>query len=237
MRAGSVRRPSSTRGPARSSANSAAMASSPSARTADRSSSGKVARRCGSSSWTDPTDSRLLEMPDVVIDGAFSPDGKTVVTTGGDGAWLWLAANGAFQESLQGHTGVVTSVAFLSTGELVTAGADGALITWVLDDWTASFRDWKRTGNESWCRAMTARLCPICRTAPSSASRLTRTSGWIGPAPSPGAVSARRSGAQSSRTDPTIRPARQARSRRHNRLARRSRGCGGRSALRQRVLT
>ena len=87
-------------------------------------------------------------MPVDVVDGAFSPDGKTVVTTGGDGAWVWLAANGAFQETLQGHAGEVTSAAFLPTGELVTAGTDGALITWVLDDWSASFRDWKRTGNE-----------------------------------------------------------------------------------------
>ena len=44
--------------------------------------------------------------------------------------------------------GEVTSAAFLPTGELVTAGADGALITWVLDDWTASFRDWIREGSE-----------------------------------------------------------------------------------------
>ena len=28
----------------------------------------------------------------------------------------------------------------------MTAGDDGALITWVLDDWTASFRDWMREG-------------------------------------------------------------------------------------------
>ena len=31
----------------------------------------------------DPTETRLLEMPAVVIDGAFSPDGRHVVTTGG----------------------------------------------------------------------------------------------------------------------------------------------------------
>ncbi len=96
----------------------------------------------------DPTEYRLLEMPAVVIDGAFSPDGRHVVTTAGDQAWLWSAASGALKESLDGHVGEVTSAAFLSTGELVTAGADGALITWALDDWSASFRDWKRTGNE-----------------------------------------------------------------------------------------
>ncbi len=51
-------------------------------------------------------------------------------------------------ETLQGHVGEVGSVAFLPTGELVTAGADGALITWVLGDWSASFREWERHGNE-----------------------------------------------------------------------------------------
>jgi DNA-binding SARP family transcriptional activator len=96
----------------------------------------------------DPSDSILLEMSVNVVDGSFSPDGKTVVTTAGDSAWLWAAVNGAFREILQGHTGRVMTGAFLPTGELVTAGADGALITWAMDDWSASFRDWKRTGNE-----------------------------------------------------------------------------------------
>jgi WD40 repeat protein len=96
----------------------------------------------------DPSDGILLEMPVDVVDGSFSPDGMTVVTTGGDGAWVWLAPNGAFQETLEGHTGRVMSAAFRPTGELVTAGTDGALITWTLGDWSASFRDWRRTGNE-----------------------------------------------------------------------------------------
>ena len=97
----------------------------------------------------DPSESRLLEMPSVIIDGAFSPDSRSVVTTGADGAWVWSAASGALKESLDGHVGRVTSAAFLPTGELVTAGVDGALITWVLDDWTISFRDWMRKGNDT----------------------------------------------------------------------------------------
>ena len=96
----------------------------------------------------DASETRVLEMPSVVIDGAFSPDGQQVVTTSGDRAWLWEAASGQLQEALEGHVGDVTSVAFRPTGELVTAGRDGAIITWALDDWTSSFRDWKREGNE-----------------------------------------------------------------------------------------
>jgi WD40 repeat protein len=97
----------------------------------------------------DPSDSMLLEMTVNVVDGSFSPDGKTVVTTGGDSAWVWSAKSGAIRETLLGHTGQVMTAAFLATGELVTAGADGALITWAMDDWSASFRDWERTGNEA----------------------------------------------------------------------------------------
>lgn len=96
----------------------------------------------------DPTVTRRLEMETVVVDAAFSTDGRYVVTTGGDSAWVWSARGGALVETLDGHVGEVTSAAFRPTGELVTAGSDGALITWVLDDWTASFREWKRQGNE-----------------------------------------------------------------------------------------
>ena len=85
----------------------------------------------------DPTETHLLEMPAVVVDGAFTPDGSQVVTTAGDRVWLWWAGTGQLMESLQGHRGNVGSVAFLPTGELVTAGDDGALITWVLGDWSS----------------------------------------------------------------------------------------------------
>ena len=97
----------------------------------------------------DPTETRLLEMPDVVIDGAFSPDGSTSSRPAADGAWLWSAARRSAPRSRStGTPAQVRSAAFRPTGELVTAGDDGALITWVLDDWTASFRDWKRKGSE-----------------------------------------------------------------------------------------
>jgi hypothetical protein len=50
---------------------------------------------------------------------------------------------------MEGHTGDVKSAAFRPNGDLVTAGEDGALITWAMNDWTASFRDSKKIGTEA----------------------------------------------------------------------------------------
>jgi DNA-binding SARP family transcriptional activator len=96
---------------------------------------------------THSTQSRLLEMPSSVVDGAFSPDGTRVATIAGDQVWLWHAGSGSLDETLDGHTDIVRALAFRSTGELVTAGKDGALFTWAIGDWSASFRDWKRQGD------------------------------------------------------------------------------------------
>ncbi|MDY0908800.1 BTAD domain-containing putative transcriptional regulator [Microbacterium sp. CFBP9034] len=96
----------------------------------------------------DPDRSILLETPSTVIDGVFSPDGTRVVTTSGDRAWVWSTGTGDLRDSLEGHVGEVTSAAFRPSGELVTAGEDGALITWTMGDWSSSFRDWIREGSE-----------------------------------------------------------------------------------------
>lgn len=96
----------------------------------------------------DPSRSGLLEMPDTLVDGAFSPDGTRVVTVAGDKAWVWHAKSGGLEDALTGHVGIVRALAFRSTGELVTAGTDGVMFTWVLGDWSASFRDWLRKGND-----------------------------------------------------------------------------------------
>jgi WD40 repeat protein len=85
-------------------------------------------------------------MPGVVIDGAFGPTGSPVALTSGDQIWLWQVGTGKLQDSLEGHNGTVKSLAFRSSGELVSAGEDGALISWVMGDWTQPFRDWKREG-------------------------------------------------------------------------------------------
>jgi WD40 repeat protein len=98
--------------------------------------------------FDDPSADRVIETPALVIDGAFSPDGDHVVTIAGDGAWLWSADDGVLRESLYGHVGDVSAVGFLPSGELVTAGHDGAVITWAMGDWSESFRDRKSTGSE-----------------------------------------------------------------------------------------
>ncbi|MEU1973532.1 BTAD domain-containing putative transcriptional regulator [Microbacterium sp. NPDC019599] len=96
----------------------------------------------------DPGRSWLLEMPAAVWDGAFSPDGTRVATAAGDQAWVWSAEGGDLEEVLAGHRDVVRAVGFRSDSEVVTASMDGALFTWVLGDWTESFRDWLRPGGD-----------------------------------------------------------------------------------------
>ena len=44
---------------------------------------------------------------------------------------------GEITETLVGHDGRVSAAEFRPTGELVTAGIDGAIITWNLGDWSA----------------------------------------------------------------------------------------------------
>jgi len=55
---------------------------------------------------------------------AFSPDGKQVVSgSGDDTVRLWDAATGAPLQTLEGHTGWVSSVAFSPDGKQVVSGS------------------------------------------------------------------------------------------------------------------
>ena len=93
--------------------------------------------------------SRVLPMPAVVIDGAFSPNGTHVAIDERRRDLAVARRDNDLQDALEGHAGTVKSVAFRSNGELVSAGEDGALITWAMGDWSGPFRDWKREGNGS----------------------------------------------------------------------------------------
>jgi WD40 repeat protein len=71
----------------------------------------------------------------------FGPDGDQIAIAVGSGVVIASTATGEIAETLRDHDGAVTALAFRATGELVTAGADGAIITWDVGDWSAHFRD------------------------------------------------------------------------------------------------
>jgi WD40 repeat protein len=77
----------------------------------------------------------------VILDGAdrqtirslaFSPDGKSLATSGDD-VRLWDTATGKQLSTLRGHDGMVIVVIFAASGrQLVTAGTDGTVRLWDL---------------------------------------------------------------------------------------------------------
>ncbi|MET0781140.1 MAG: BTAD domain-containing putative transcriptional regulator [Microbacterium sp.] len=71
----------------------------------------------------------------------FTPGGEQLAIAAGTAVVVVGTNTGQIAETLRAHDGVVSAVEFRSTGELVTAGADGAIITWDLGDWSAHFRD------------------------------------------------------------------------------------------------
>jgi WD40 repeat protein len=70
--------------------------------------------------------------PADVLGVAFSPDGKTRLSGGGDKTtWLWDVATRQPTRTLEGHTAGVASVAFTLAGRtLITGGWDNAVRTW-----------------------------------------------------------------------------------------------------------
>ncbi|MET0715522.1 MAG: WD40 repeat domain-containing protein, partial [Mycetocola sp.] len=70
----------------------------------------------------------------------FSPDGTQLAIAAGNDVVVASTETGEIAETLRDHDDRVTAVEFRPTGELVTAGADGAIITSDLGDWSAAFR-------------------------------------------------------------------------------------------------
>ncbi|MEU1970948.1 WD40 repeat domain-containing protein [Microbacterium sp. NPDC019599] len=70
----------------------------------------------------------------------FSPDGTQLAIAAGNEVVVANAESGEVEETLQDHDGLVTAVEFRPTGELVTAGDDGAIITWQFGDWVGGLR-------------------------------------------------------------------------------------------------
>lgn len=73
-----------------------------------------------------------FEYPSVVWHVMFSPDGKWLVSTHGDGAIvIWDVKNRKLAATLNGHGGPVQSVAFSHDGRhIASAGDDGSVIVW-----------------------------------------------------------------------------------------------------------
>ena len=70
----------------------------------------------------------------------FSPDGRQFAIAAGNDVVVASTESGEVEETHQNHDGLVTAVEFRPTGELVTAGDDGAIITSAIGDWSAPFR-------------------------------------------------------------------------------------------------
>jgi WD40 repeat protein len=70
----------------------------------------------------------------------FSPDGRQLAVADGARVVVSDVASGATTETLPMDNGEVSAVQFRPSGDLVTATADGAIITWDVGDWSDDFR-------------------------------------------------------------------------------------------------
>jgi WD40 repeat protein len=70
----------------------------------------------------------------------FSPGGPQLAIAAGNDVVVASTETGDIAETLRDHDGAVTAVEFRRTGKLVTAGADGAIMTSDFGDWSAAFR-------------------------------------------------------------------------------------------------
>ena len=83
-----------------------------------------------------PTTIPLSLLPTVAD---FSPDSRQLAIAAGNSIVVASTSTGDIAETLH-DDGAVIAVEFRPNGELVTAGANGAIITWDLGDWSAGFR-------------------------------------------------------------------------------------------------
>ena len=84
----------------------------------------------------EPTTIPLSSLPSVAD---FSPDSRQLAIAAGNSMVVASAGAGDIAETLH-DDGAVIAVEFRPNGELVTAGVNGAIITWDLGDWSAGFR-------------------------------------------------------------------------------------------------
>jgi WD40 repeat protein len=70
----------------------------------------------------------------------FSPDGEQLAIADGTRVVVSDAQSGDMTHMLRMENGGVIGVEFWPSGELVTAAADGAIITWDIGDWSEDFR-------------------------------------------------------------------------------------------------
>jgi WD40 repeat protein len=67
----------------------------------------------------------------------FAPDSRRLAIAAGDDILVADSHSGEVVEALHEHDEAVVSVEFAPSGELVSTGADGAILTWDLSDWWA----------------------------------------------------------------------------------------------------
>ena len=106
--------------------------------------------------WDQAEGWRVLDAPSGwITQVAFSPDGRTLAGAGGyedqagktskNGIWLWDVNSGTLLAILEGHGGLVRSVAFSPDGHtLVSGGADQTVRFWDLTD----SHQWSKPGRQ-----------------------------------------------------------------------------------------
>ena len=126
----------------------------------------------------------------------FDPDSPQLAIAGA-GVVVASTTTGKIPETLVGHDGWVTAAEFRPNGELVTAGVDGAIITWNLGDWSADLPSRLVLRTKCGSNLMSAPSCSRSSTEVGSMSSPSRRCGRNTPARSRDEYSPKRNGANS----------------------------------------